>query len=205
MLPGRLIGLQAKFATFGWGSSCSLDLDTVTHLGFITDSTSCEEGAFTSPNPFRDMTVDVITGNSDSQTQTIELSTVWTSQCSYQYSVSPPVTWLTHSVPAVGQVRFDVTSNDMNLAGTNVPITVTLTPDYRDDAGFPAIVTYSFNVIFTCPTTSIDFTGFTSSQNYKVGQSALTTNAYTVTQTPQTCFTPTFSMTSTPATGIVTH
>ena len=65
-------------------------------MGLITDNTSCETAIFSAPNPFSDMSVDIFTGATVSQTQTIQLSTVW-GDCTYTVSVSPVEVWLTHS------------------------------------------------------------------------------------------------------------
>ena len=80
MLTARLIGFQAKFGIV-WG------VFAPTELGLITDTTSCEEGVF-SVNPFTDMTVDVFTGVTVSQTHNLELNTAW-GRCAYTYLISP--------------------------------------------------------------------------------------------------------------------
>ena len=58
-LDGRLIGMSAKFFV-----NSDTGKATVGALGFITDSTSCEEATFVNlgSNPFVDMSVDIDTG-----------------------------------------------------------------------------------------------------------------------------------------------
>ena len=58
-LEGRLIGLEGKFANFIAAVAVTLN---IVELGMIIDSTICEEGVFTSPNPFTNMVVDLATG-----------------------------------------------------------------------------------------------------------------------------------------------
>ena len=69
----------------------------------------------------------------------------------------------------------------MSLVGSTTTVTVTLTPNYMDGDGLPAIVTYSFDVTFStsCPTvTSLDFTTETSDQSYTVASGLLTSDAF---------------------------
>ena len=91
------------------------------------------------------MTVDVFTGNTDTQTQTIALTTAW-GDCAFSYSITPTVSWLSDSVPSTGQLKLDVTSTKMSLAGTTTLVSITFIPSYRDCDGYPADVTYSFYV-----------------------------------------------------------
>ena len=56
MLDARLIGFQAKFFLNVYSNT------TPGELGLITDSGSCEEGAFTNLNIFINMVVDISTG-----------------------------------------------------------------------------------------------------------------------------------------------
>ena len=129
MINARLIGALAKF-----GDCSSYDIPI--EIGFITDTTSCEEGVFTTTNPFIDMTIDTYTGTMVSQTQTVELSTAW-GNCGYSYSITSNEIWLSHSVPASNQIQMDIQSSDMSLVGSTTTITVTLTPNYVDSDGFP--------------------------------------------------------------------
>ena len=64
MLDARLIGFTAKFGTF-----IGIDpTEGVVELGIITDTTSCEELVFTSPDPFTNMVADVGDGLQVTQT-----------------------------------------------------------------------------------------------------------------------------------------
>ena len=52
----------------------------------------------------------------------------------------------------------------MSLAGATRTMTVTLTPDLQDVDGYPAVVTYQFDVTFmtSCTVSSVSFTSETS-------------------------------------------
>ena len=52
----------------------------------------------------------------------------------------------------------------MSLVGATTTITVTLTPDFQDVDGYPAVATYQFDVIFmtSCTTSSVGFSSETS-------------------------------------------
>ena len=66
MLDARLIGASAKFGAHT--DPACLGAISVGDIGIIADTTSCEEGIFTAPNPFSNMNIDVFLGNSVSQT-----------------------------------------------------------------------------------------------------------------------------------------
>ena len=66
MLDARIIGFSAKFGQ----SSMTTKLHPG-YLGVISDSTSCEEAIFTAPNPFTTITVDIESGATVTQIQTI--------------------------------------------------------------------------------------------------------------------------------------
>ena len=91
MLGARLIGFSFKFRPLAFSHVLPGE------VRLFTDATSCEEATFTAPNPFTAMRVYVNTGVTISQTQTLELTTVWGADCGYSYSVSPAETWLSHS------------------------------------------------------------------------------------------------------------
>ena len=57
-LDGRLIGLTGKFYSYDGINPTQ----NIIELGMIIDSTICEEGVFSSPNPFTNMVVDLSTG-----------------------------------------------------------------------------------------------------------------------------------------------
>ena len=57
MLNARLIGFSAKFYT--WTGKSGGPQYVPGELGIITDTTSCEEGVFTAPNPFTTMSLDL--------------------------------------------------------------------------------------------------------------------------------------------------
>ena len=89
-----MIGISAKFGPTNLDTSLIL----IGQLGVISDLTSCEEAIFTAPNPFTTMTVDVYTGATVTQMQTIYLSTLWgEGDCAYTYSVNSAETWMSHS------------------------------------------------------------------------------------------------------------
>ena len=54
ILNARLIGFTAKFAS----ESGNYPTENVMELGIITDTQSCEELVFTSPDPFTNMVAD---------------------------------------------------------------------------------------------------------------------------------------------------
>ena len=153
-------------------------------MGIITDSTSCEAAQFTAPNPFSTMTVDVYAGVAVTQTQTVELSTVWNEACSYTLATSPAETWLTVSTPTATSIQFDVQSTDLSLAGTTSAITVNLTPDYIDSDGYPASVIYTFNVNFVCVVSTLSFPQQTSDQAYVISSGPHTSDSFLIQQTP---------------------
>lgn len=66
MLTSRLVGMAAK--NYVSILAAVPNGKVMGDLGFYIDSTSCEEGLFTSPNPFTNMSVDVFTGSIASQT-----------------------------------------------------------------------------------------------------------------------------------------
>ena len=70
----------------------------------------------------------------------------------------------------------------MSLVGTSMTLTVTLTPDFIDTDGYPSLASYTFDVSFfsSCSVTSISFDVQTSNQSYKVTESLLTSDAYSV-------------------------
>ena len=98
ILSARVLGFSMKVRPLGGGDPIQY-WTFPGEMGFYSDTTSCEEAIFTTPNPFTAMTFDIFTGVTASQTQTIELQTVW-GDCAYTYSVSPAVAWLSHSVSA---------------------------------------------------------------------------------------------------------
>ena len=63
----------------------------------------------------------------------------------------------------------------MSLAGTTTTVYITFTPSYIDNDGYPAVVTYDFDVNFTssCTVTAINFASVTSDQSYFVSQGLL--------------------------------
>ena len=97
--------------------------------------------------------------------------------------MSHTASWLTSSTPTTDQIQVDVQSTDMSLVGTSMTLTVTLTPDFIDTDGYPSLASYTFDVSFfsSCPSvTSISFDVQTSNQLYKVTESLLTSDAYSV-------------------------
>lgn len=201
MLPARLTGASVKFFI-----SLGKGLFVNGYIGFVTDSTSCEEAVFSNPTPFADMSVDVYTGSIVSQTGVVQLSNAW-GDCAYTYAISPSETWMSDSVPATNSVKIEASSTDESLIGSTVAITITFTPSYADSLG-PSNTQYSFNVSFfsSCVISAIDFSTPIADFTYSIFQGSYTTSAFVVQQTSLNCFTPQIvTLVPSPAISFVTY
>jgi len=123
----------------------------------IIDSTICEEGVFTSPNPFNNIVVDLTTGTTYTQTKFIDLTTPWKS-CAYATPTLGPLplpSWISSSYnSATKMFTINVSSTDLSLKDTTVTINVVLTATMKNsDNGLPLDPGYTFNVEFKCTVT----------------------------------------------------
>ena len=140
----------------------------------IIDSTICEEGVYTSPNSFTNMSVDLTTGTTYTQIKYITLKTPWKS-CNFSTTFSPSPTWISSSYNSVtGLLTINVSSTDLTLKDTTILINVVLTAAMKNNENdFPLDPGYTFSVAFTCTVTSLALTTAIQNTDYALGQGTL--------------------------------
>ena len=128
-----------------------------------------------------------VDGTQVTQRHTLASDTAW-GYCGYTWAISPSPSWLTESNPSTHDLMVSVQSTDASLSSTTTTIQITVTPDYQDSDGIPAIKIYNFDVTFACKVTTLNFSSTIPDQTYVVlQQGLLQSSAYAVQQLPATC------------------
>ena len=103
------------------------------------------------------------------------------------FTVESSETWLTptYDTSNPSWINLAVYTTDASLEGTTQKATITVySSTYSSAPVAPYSATYDVDVTFTCTVTSFAFSDVISTQYYNVRDSALTTESFTLTNTP---------------------